>query len=56
MNNYFINRYEVDDNEFVDVAYWETPKGYFFCQSEKGKKKRISIIDYVSAWEYHYNY
>lgn len=29
MNNYFINRYEVDDNEFVDVAYWETPERIF---------------------------
>ena len=51
MQGYFIEEYED-----IAVAYWISPKGYYYLQSDKGTIKRISAEEYMSAYDAHYNY
>ena len=48
--------YFVVDHEEVTCAYWQSQKGYFYCQySNQRKPKRISAETYLSAYEAYLN-
>ena len=39
----------------VCFHFWISKKGYCYQQSEKGKAKRISEAEYMSAYEHHHD-
>ncbi len=49
---YIILNYPEDN---FSCAYWQSKRGYFYCQSKGNKPKRVSEKEYMSAYEMYYD-